>query len=206
MQNQQTRAGGLTPGQIGAVAAGNALEFYDFLTFGFFATQIGKVFFPLQNESSSLLLSLATFGVGFLVRPLGGILIGRMGDRRGRKPAMLFSFGLMGFSIVGLALTPVRDLVVLDPYNTRSVGFQVFALRGHLTALPALVEDGLMEPPNRILRLLAAEFETAVAGDIDADVAQRFEETLLDLAMAVADRYFLQGATAVPTVKIGGLG
>ena len=106
MQNQQTRAGGLTPGQIGAVAAGNALEFYDFLTFGFFATQIGKVFFPLQNESSSLLLSLATFGVGFLVRPLGGILIGRMGDRRGRKPAMLFSFGLMGFSIVGLALTP----------------------------------------------------------------------------------------------------
>ena len=106
MQNQQTRAGGLTPGQIGAVAAGNALDFYDFLTFGFFATQIGKVFFPLQNESSSLLLSLATFGVGFLVRPLGGILIGRMGDRRGRKPAMLFSFGLMGFSIVGLALTP----------------------------------------------------------------------------------------------------
>jgi MFS transporter, MHS family, citrate/tricarballylate:H+ symporter len=92
--------------QLGAVVAGNALEFYDFLTFGFFATQIGKVFFPLQNENSSLLLSLATFGVGFLVRPLGGILIGRMGDIRGRKPAMLFSFGLMGFSIVGLALTP----------------------------------------------------------------------------------------------------
>jgi MFS transporter, MHS family, citrate/tricarballylate:H+ symporter len=85
--------------QVGAVAAGNALEFYDFLTFGIFATQIGRVFFPLQNENISLLLSLATFGVGFLVRPLGGILIGRMGDIRGRKAAMLLSFSQTGFPL-----------------------------------------------------------------------------------------------------------
>jgi MFS family permease len=106
MEKQIIKTGALSVRQIGAVAAGNALEFYDFLTFSFFATQIGNVFFPLQSEDSRLLLALATFGVGFLVRPLGGFVIGRMGDIRGRKPAMLLSFGLMGLSIVGLALTP----------------------------------------------------------------------------------------------------
>ena len=92
--------------QLGAVVAGNALEFYDFLTFSFFAVQIGAVFFPGKDTTSSLLLTLATFGVGFATRPLGGVMIGTLGDTWGRKPAMLFSFGLMGFSVVGLALTP----------------------------------------------------------------------------------------------------
>ncbi len=96
----------LTVPQLGAVVAGNALEFYDFLIFGLFAVQIGAVFFPGHGPTGSLLLTLATFGVGFLTRPLGGALIGPLGDRIGRKPAMLFSFGLMGLSIVGLALTP----------------------------------------------------------------------------------------------------
>ncbi|HEY0266843.1 MAG TPA: MFS transporter, partial [Rhizomicrobium sp.] len=96
----------LTLPQLGAVVAGNALEFYDFLTFSFFAVQIGAVFFPGRDTTSSLLLTLATFGVGFLTRPLGGVVIGTLGDTWGRKPAMLFSFGLMGVSVVGLALTP----------------------------------------------------------------------------------------------------
>ena len=92
--------------QLAAVVAGNALEFYDFLIFGFFAVQIGTTFFPGKDPTGSLLLTLATFGVGFLTRPLGGLVIGPLGDRIGRKPAMLFSFGLMGLSITGLALTP----------------------------------------------------------------------------------------------------
>ncbi|MBW8707959.1 MAG: MFS transporter [Alphaproteobacteria bacterium] len=92
--------------QLGAVVAGNALEFYDFLTFSFFAVQIGQVFFPGKDTTSSLLFTLATFGVGFATRPLGGVVIGTLGDTWGRKPAMLFSFGLMGASVVGLALTP----------------------------------------------------------------------------------------------------
>lgn len=92
--------------QLAAVVAGNALEFYDFLIFGFFAVQIGQVFYPVKDATVSLLLTLGTFGVGFLTRPLGGVLIGRLGDRVGRKPAMLLSFGLMGLSIVALALTP----------------------------------------------------------------------------------------------------
>lgn len=87
------------------MTAGNALEFYDFVTYAFFATQIGRALFP-GDESSSLLLSLATFGVGFLSRPLGGLIIGRFADRRGRKPAMILSFTMMGVAMAGLALTP----------------------------------------------------------------------------------------------------
>jgi MHS family citrate/tricarballylate:H+ symporter-like MFS transporter len=92
--------------QLGAVVAGNALEFYDFLTFSFFAAQIGAVFFPGRDTTSSLLFTLATYGVGFATRPLGGVVIGTLGDTWGRKPAMLLSFGLMGAAVVGLALTP----------------------------------------------------------------------------------------------------
>jgi MFS transporter, MHS family, citrate/tricarballylate:H+ symporter len=89
-----------------AVALGNALEFYDFLTFSYFAIQIGHSFFPASQTSHGLLLSLATFGVGFITRPLGALLIGRYGDRVGRTPAMLWSFGLMGLGLLGMALTP----------------------------------------------------------------------------------------------------
>ena len=95
----------LTRGQIAGVVAGNGLEFYDFLTYSFFAAQIGRTMFP-QDGGHGLLLSLATFGVGFLTRPLGGLVIGRIADRRGRRPAMLLSFACMGVALVGLALTP----------------------------------------------------------------------------------------------------
>ena len=89
-----------------AIGLGNALEFYDFMIFSFFAVQIGHAFFPTELSGRGLLLTLATFGVGFFTRPLGGIVIGRYGDRRGRKPAMLWSFALMGTSMLGMALTP----------------------------------------------------------------------------------------------------
>ena len=96
----------LTKGQLAAVVAGNALEFYDFLIFGFFAIQIGQVFFPQDSATASLLKTLAVFGAGFLTRPLGGLVLGRLSDRIGRKPVMLATFGLMGVSIAGLACTP----------------------------------------------------------------------------------------------------
>jgi MFS family permease len=124
----------LSLSQLGAVVAGNALEFYDFLTFSFFAVQIGAVFFPGKDTTSSLLLTLATFGVGFLTRPLGGLVIGTLGDTWGRKPAMLFSFGLMGFSVVGLALTPsFASIGWIAPMM--AVGFRLlqgFALGGEV--------------------------------------------------------------------------
>ena len=91
---------------VAAVVMGNGLEFYDFLTYAYFAVYIGRTFFPSHNAGSSLLLSLATFGAGFLTRPIGAIVIGSMGDRIGRRPAMMLSFSLMGVAIIGLALTP----------------------------------------------------------------------------------------------------
>ena len=96
----------ITRGQITAAVMGNALEFYDFTTYALFAVQIGHTFFPNKSPFENLMLSLMTFGVGFVGRPLGAILLGRYGDRAGRRPAMLLSFGLMGLGLLGLVLTP----------------------------------------------------------------------------------------------------
>lgn len=91
---------------VAAIVAGNALEFYDFLTYSTFAVYIGRAFFPAGNALASLLLTLATFGVGFLTRPLGGILIGAYADRAGRRPAMMLTISLMATGSLGLVLTP----------------------------------------------------------------------------------------------------
>ena len=91
---------------VAATVIGNALEFYGFVTYAFFAVYIGKAFFPASTPLGSLLLSLAVFGVGFVSRPLGGILIGAYADRAGRKPAMLLTIALITVGTLGLALTP----------------------------------------------------------------------------------------------------
>jgi len=97
---------GLARRAIMAATVGNALEFYDFITYAFFAIQIGHAFFPSHNAYGSLMLSLATFGAGFITRPIGGIVIGAYSDRVGRRAAMMLSFTLMGVAIVSLALIP----------------------------------------------------------------------------------------------------
>ena len=92
--------------QVTAAVIGNALEFYDFTTYALFAVQIGRTFFPSHTAFENLMLSLVTFAVGFGARPIGAIVIGAFGDRRGRRPAMLLSFTLMGVGILGVVLTP----------------------------------------------------------------------------------------------------
>jgi MFS family permease len=94
-----------------ATVAGNALEFYDFLAFSTFAVFIGKAFFPTRSEFASLLLSLATFGVGFFTRPLGGLLIGAFGDRAGRRPALMLTIGLMAIGTLAVAVTPSYETI-----------------------------------------------------------------------------------------------
>jgi MFS family permease len=103
-----------------AATVGNMLEFYDFITYSFFAIQIGKTFFPTQSEYGSLMLSLATFGAGFVTRPIGGIVLGIYSDRVGRRPAMLLSFALMGGAILLLALTP--------SYNSIGIAAPIIAI------------------------------------------------------------------------------
>jgi MHS family citrate/tricarballylate:H+ symporter-like MFS transporter len=103
---------------VAAVFVGNALEFYDFLTYGLFAVYIAKAFFPAG--SPSLLLALATFGAGFITRPVGAMVLGPLGDRIGRRPTMVITFGLIGLGMLGLALTP--------PYAKIGVAAPVLAL------------------------------------------------------------------------------
>jgi uncharacterized alpha-E superfamily protein len=107
--------------------------------------------------------------------------------------------------LVGLALTPVRDMLLLDPFNTRSLAFQVQTLKGHLAVLPSLLDDGMLEEPSRILLPLATEIETADAAHLTTAKMLAFERALMDLSGAVADRYFLQGANAIPTLKLSAL-
>ena len=91
---------------VAAAVVGNTLEFYDFSTYAFFAAQIGRTFFPSHSAFVSLLSSLIVFGAGFIGRPVGAVVIGRYGDRVGRRPAMMLSFGLMGVALLGLVVTP----------------------------------------------------------------------------------------------------
>lgn len=91
---------------VAAAVVGNTLEFYDFSTYAFFAAQIGRTFFPSHSAFVSLLSSLIVFGAGFIGRPVGALVIGRYGDRVGRRPAMMLSFGLMGVALLGLVVTP----------------------------------------------------------------------------------------------------
>lgn len=91
---------------VAATVAGNALEFYDFLAYATFAVYIGHAFFPADSAFASLLLTLATFGVGFVTRPLGGLLIGAYSDRAGRRPALMLTISLMALGTLALVLTP----------------------------------------------------------------------------------------------------
>lgn len=91
---------------ISAITIGNALEFFDFTVYGFLSLLIGKLFFPSFTPYSQLLLAVATFGVGFVMRPIGGIVIGAFADRAGRKAAMTLTIALMSLGCGIIALAP----------------------------------------------------------------------------------------------------
>lgn len=91
---------------ITATTLGTALEYYDFTIYSYFAIQIGQLFFPSASPINQFLLSIGIFGVGFVVRPLGGVVIGAYADRAGRKRAMVLTIMLMALSCAMIALTP----------------------------------------------------------------------------------------------------
>jgi MHS family proline/betaine transporter-like MFS transporter len=92
--------------QIVAAVIGNALEWYDFTVYGFLAVVISRLFFPSASEYSSLLLTLATFGAGFFMRPVGAILLGLYADRKGRKAALQLVILLMTLAVALMAFAP----------------------------------------------------------------------------------------------------
>lgn len=88
------------------VTSGNFLEMYDFMVFGYYATAIAKTFFPGDDPFSSLMLTLMTFGAGFLMRPLGAIILGAYIDHHGRRKGLLLTLGLMALGTLTIALVP----------------------------------------------------------------------------------------------------
>ena len=92
--------------QIVAAVIGNALEWYDFVVYGFLTVIISRLFFPADNEYASLLMTMVTFGVGFFMRPVGGVLIGMYADKHGRKAALQLIILLMTVSIAMIAFAP----------------------------------------------------------------------------------------------------
>src|ERR1700736_1763530 len=88
------------------VASGNFLEMYDFQVFGYYAAAIAVAFFPSGNEFASLMKSLMTFGAGFLMRPLGAIVLGAYIDHRGRRAGLLLTLGLMAIGTLSIGLMP----------------------------------------------------------------------------------------------------
>ena len=200
MPAEQGTRPALSGRQIAAVVAGNGLEFYDFITYSFFAVQIGRALFP-GDAASSLMLSLATFGVGFVSRPLGGLVIGRLADRRGRKPAMILSFTLMGVAIAGLALTPSYAMIGMAA-PVLAVLFRLiqgFALGGEVGPNAAFLLEAA--PPHRRALYLSMHAASADASALTAGlIGLALSATLTPAALdawgwRVA---FLIGASIVP--------
>ena len=88
------------------VTSGNFLEMFDFFLFGFYATYISKTFFPSGDEYASLMLTFATFGAGFLMRPLGAIILGSYIDHIGRRKGLLLTLSIMASGTVLIAFVP----------------------------------------------------------------------------------------------------
>lgn len=133
----------LTSRAIAAITIGSALEFFEFSVFSFFATLIGRLYFPSQSELSQLLLALATFGLGFVMRPLGGIFIGAYADRAGRKPAMLLTLSLMALGSTILAVAPTYAQIGLAAPILVVLArlIQGFAIGGEVGASTAMLME-----------------------------------------------------------------
>ncbi|MBD8680380.1 MFS transporter [Pseudomonas sp. CFBP 13719] len=106
------------------VVSGNFLEMFDFMVYGFYATAIAKTFFPADSAFASLMLSLATFGAGFLMRPLGAIFLGAYIDRHGRRKGLIVTLALMAMGTVLIACVP--------GYATLGVAAPLLVLLGRL--------------------------------------------------------------------------
>jgi MHS family proline/betaine transporter-like MFS transporter len=101
---------------IVATSVGNALEWFDISSYAYFAIYISKAFFPANDPTTSLLLTFGTFGLSFLIRPIGGLVLGAYADRYGRKASLLISIMLMTFGTLAVALLPTFDTIgILAP-------------------------------------------------------------------------------------------
>lgn len=137
-----------------AAVIGNALEWYDFLAFAFMTPIVAKLFFPSNpadpdNNINQILLTTAVFGVGFFMRPVGGIVLGLYGDRKGRKAAMVMVTGLMAVAIALITFAPTYAVVgIAAPlFIVLARLLQGFAAGGEFGTSTALLIE--MAPPGK---------------------------------------------------------
>src|SRR5512140_306088 len=102
-QEAKTAGGRSKLATVLRVTSGNFLEMFDFFLFGFYATHIAKAFFPAENEIASLLLTYVTFGAGFLMRPLGAIILGAYVDKVGRRKGLIVTLSIMAMGTILIA-------------------------------------------------------------------------------------------------------
>src|ERR1700732_4776041 len=99
-----------------AVSIGNALEWYDISSYGYFAVYVSRAFFPNSDPAISLLLTFGTFGLAFLIRPIGGVILGAYADRYGRKASLMVSIVLMTIGTLAIAIMPTYGTIgILAP-------------------------------------------------------------------------------------------
>ncbi|MGI8527403.1 MAG: MFS transporter [Pseudolabrys sp.] len=128
---------------LAAASIGNALEWYDILVYGYFAVTISQLFFPTADPTTSLLLALGTFGVSYLIRPLGAIVLGAYADRHGRKSAMLVSIVIMTIGTGLMAVMPTYASVgILAPIAVLVARLlQGFAVAGEFGSATAFLVE-----------------------------------------------------------------
>lgn len=131
-----------------AIVAISAIEFYEFVVYAFFTVQIGQAYFPSSTPWGTVLLAVAAFGVGFVTRPLGSIVIGAYADRAGRRAALQLSAGLMALGTLGMAVTPTYESIgiVAPVIVVCSRLVQGFALGGEVGPSTAFLVE--LAPPD----------------------------------------------------------
>jgi MHS family proline/betaine transporter-like MFS transporter len=147
---------------VTAITVGNALEFYDFTVYGFMTSVIGRIFFPTLTPYAQLLLAVASFGVGFLARPLGGVVIGAYADRHGRKKAMGLTIALMaiGCAMIAFAPTPAQVGIAAPVVIVLARLIQGFSAGGEVGASTTM----LVEYAHRTNRAYMTSWQVASQG------------------------------------------
>ena len=190
----QITSSGMTPEErrknIGAVirvASGNFLEQYDFFVYGYYASYIGRAFFPNNSPAASLMLSLATFGVGFLMRPLGAIFLGAFIDQVGRRLGLIVTLGMMAIGTVTIAVTPsfatigvAAPLVILAGRLLQgfSAGAELGGVSVYLAEIATPGNRGFycawQSGSQQVAVMIAALIGAALAGMLSADQMASF--------------------------------
>lgn len=168
--------------QTATLALGNALEVYDFLLYGFLAPVIAQQFFPATDPLSSLLLTFMVFGAGFVMRPLGAVVLGRHADRHGRIAALQWSIALMGAGTLIFVLAPTHAQIGAAAGWVLLLGrlLQGFSMGGEISAASvALLEAG---PASSATRRVSWQFASQGAGSTLAAVVVLLLSQLLPAA------------------------